>query len=1001
METKRTIVATFVATLFVCVNFISCKMFDDNLTYEHHEGNYLGVTEGRDKKVIPNDSLEYMTGIDAKMRFVGKDSVENSFVEVSHYEKAGDIADDERTSIWYQLPHFGSPVLYFENIDDTLFATTMGADSVVVDMDTLMGNWKASILAVKQDWDNTNASNDFFKHYTTTGSAAMRYAVESTDSCRGYEVPFERPTYKLTESTSYQDVTGVVYNNKTWEAVMRTSEVVVTFEIPEGFRMAGEAFQKALSVKNIAYFLRHVVNTDAEGLNYEAKFKAQGAELTTEIQQVSGSLVTRDNDEVSKSEDFALNINLEASMSQPDDVQVTSEEALSNVNYSHRLGNFTESAPVAEGVFSKVNFSAMDTIVLADTTITVVYAFEKYSWKEDFAYARIADREVRIVSEKNDARSNNKQVVNTVTVYVDITVEFEGIDRPAEKYTVQVSYDRVYTRPDNYKTVYQWMGYFLKLIQENDSKVIAEQADTLHKVVTNNDELESSTFKAYNLDLYVSLEGGDTVLVDEPFVATAQYVEDHPNKAAYKGADEDGINVLGTSDSQTLKMKGGNTLNLKWYQESLTKDGKTVGQNASYNGTTANNVTVSDPVMVDSSIVNGEIVKVYRLMANVPAVVNDPRNSNASFAPTRGGNGSTGFSVSAPFYQKVVEPDQLIAGSERIVTIEEPDGTNIKVTKQLFETWKIAGEILKDEKSAVMFSELEGINGDAIWVSNTNFVTTGAGLTCTGSGEYTNTSDNNYESYTNAFRYNVTDEKVFSLNGTNGVINDTVRGTMVITEKSYTIGEKTVLAGGIDQYVATSTIEGVYIVGSASVKHTASATKPLQEARAIPACSTNETGRILAAYFTVVPGHWNQAKNCFEDAAGVQYAIKNMLVVYENGATAVPFAYETSDVLVPSADDILNGNFVAGDFTDDFNSGYYSQVDKKWIPAIASDTDGGINYATATNPLARPVRNESLNMWNWRNGNHSTQLTGYTCVVDENSGVLTVSYNGTIIFEAK
>jgi len=999
MKTKRTL-ATFVAAFVCALLMTSCDMFEDYHSPEHQANLYANLTEGRDKKIIPNDSLEYMTGIDAKMRFVGKDSVENSFVEVSHYRKAGDIANDERTSIWYQLPHFGSPVLYFENIDDTLFTTAKGQDSVVVNIDTLMGNWKASVLATKQDWDNSNSNNDFFKHYTTTGSAAMRYAVAKTDTCAGYEVDFEKPTYELTESTSYQDVTGVVYNNKTWEAVMRTSEVVATFEIPEGFRISGEAFQKALSVKNIAYFLKHVVNTDAEGLNYEAKFNAQGAELTTEIQKVSGSLVTRDNDEVSKSEDFALNLNLEASMSQPDDVQVTSEEALSNINITHRLGNFTESAPVAEGVFSKTNFSAMDTIVLADTTITVVYAFEKYSWMNDFTYARIADREVRIESVKNDARSNNKVLVNTVTVYVDINVEFEGIDRPAEKYTVQVSYDRVYTRPDNYKTVYSWVGYFLKLIQENDSKVIAEQADTLHKTVTNNGELESSTFKAYNLDMYISLEGGDTVIVDAPFTATAQYVEDHPNKAAYKGADEDGINVLGTSDSQTLKMKGGNTLNLKWYQESLTKDGKTVAQNATYNGTTASNVTVSDPVMVDSSIVNGEIVKVYRLIANVPTNVNDPRNT-ASLAPTRG-SGSTGFSVSAPFYQKVVEADELIAGSERIVRTEEPDGKNIKVTEQLFETWKIAGEILKDEQSAVMFSELEGTDGDAIWVSNTNFVTTGAGLTCTGSGEYTNTSDNNYESYTNAFRYNVTDEKVFSLNGTNGVINDTVRGTMVITEKSYSISERTALAGGIDQYVATSTIEGVYTVGSASVKHTASATKPLQEARAIPDCSTNETGRILAAYFTVVPGHWNKYTNKFEDAAGAQYAIKNMLVVYENGATAVPFAYETSsDVLVPSADDILNGNFVAGDFTDDFNSGYYSQIDKKWIPAIASDTDGGINYATATNPLARPVRNESLNMWNWRNGNHSTQLTGYTCVVDENSGVLTVSYNGSIIFEGK
>lgn len=164
-------------------------------------------------------------------------------------------------------------------------------------------------------------------------------------------------------------------------------------------------------------------------------------------------------------------------------------------------------------------------------------------------------------------------------------------------------------------------------------------------------------------------------------------------------------------------------------------------------------------------------------------------------------------------------------------------------------------------------------------------------------------------------------------------------------------------------------------------------TKPIE--RIIP----ENWGKIIGAGISAVPA----------DQLNGQYAQKCLTIRTDKGAVAVVFSMEDA---APGVSSVLNGYFVKGNFGAEYNSGYFTTTANrgtyavgKWAPAIAKDLSDRIAYYK-DNTCVRNVRNTSLVIWNWREGNLSTVVDGYGFSVDSNS-MLTVTYNGKVVLELR
>lgn len=138
-------------------------------------------------------------------------------------------------------------------------------------------------------------------------------------------------------------------------------------------------------------------------------------------------------------------------------------------------------------------------------------------------------------------------------------------------------------------------------------------------------------------------------------------------------------------------------------------------------------------------------------------------------------------------------------------------------------------------------------------------------------------------------------------------------------------------------------------------------------------------GKIVGVGISAVPA---------DDVRGA-YAKKCMVIRCEYGAVAVTFDI---DEIVPDKEAIINGYFVEGNFNAEYNGGLY--VEDHWEPAISKDMSDRIAYYV-DDTCKRNIRNSTLKLWNWRDGNWSTVIDGYSFVVD-NNGVVSISYEGEL-----
>lgn len=944
---------------------------------------------GEKEQPVKGDTLIGFTFRDAREAFVDG-GVEYSFIHVNIYKNAGEKPEQVRRSIILPLMHTGVEPQYF-HFEDVAFTTSKG-DSEKKDSLMVAGEWTANYVALSQNWDAANVSGNSFAHSTMTGAATVIFKLTS-DSLKGYEVEFEAPSFTLSEKTlDNVEVIGLPYSGKTWDAVKYESVITAEFSIAEDM-LKGENANKSVEVSNLAFFLKHEVKTSLEEMAYVGQFKAEGAELSTILEKVSGKVITRDNNEVIKSETFDLGMVLSAQMSQPSNVVVASENELKDETFKHTLGVINSAAGQNDGMYAETGFAGIDTITLSDAEIVVPFGYNQWAWGDSvLAHAEIANREVTVNGVKNDELSTAAVTVYTVSVDYVVTVSFVGVVRENETYKLSVSYNRSYSLPDDWSHEFSQTGYTLSLKSESASRLGSkEQYNSVFHVIKNRGELYSSSTEKFALNLWASVQGGDTVIVASASKPSVLAIEDQPDKAGWVAqADSNGFAVRYTKDSQIIRLQGGNTIKYEWYNERQYKNDSPIWDYAEVSGNPTMNF--SEPVLVDSVLKGNKIEKIYRVNAEIlPKIV---ASNNAQKAAARGAaasNNVNDITISASVYQKVIVNDEFVEGSERIVTVVKKNGTALEWEKTLYETWTISGEIVKDKKSGVITPTLVGSNGEAIVVTNLNVTTSGNGLNATGAGNYVNNATNGAENWTNSFSYNAPASFDVTLNGTKGVKVETINTSFVIAENGQTIGSKSTVPG-FDVYPYAAKVMGTYTVENESIELSAEATRSLKMARNIP----DITGRKIATVgFSVVPAV--KSGNGYAYTSGRHNAIPCMTIGFEDGgAEAVLFQD------VPTIENVQNAYYVAGnyvsqntngDYVSDYNSGILTGG--HWVPAIAADKAFGISYSLPTKTDALSIKKESLAQWGW----NSTVLAGYSATVENN--VLTVWKGDTIVLEIK
>ena len=325
-----------------------------------------------------------------------------------------------------------------------------------------------------------------------------------------------------------------------------------------------------------------------------------------------------------------------------------------------------------------------------------------------------------------------------------------------------------------------------------------------------------------------------------------------------------------------------------------------------------------------------------------------------------------------------------------------PNGQGFDLTVVFYEEYEQDGVITKTLTDK-MGRGFDPQHTDDLTVSAfANPETTSNGATGGTRGTYSSTTRVGNGSRNNVRSYWYDDVKTISYNGQ----SVTFRGSATFDEVSSTVGSPSV-QGKNNVRPFTNKAKMVYTVRCDNKSESETITNEVKWNIIVPIPDNVPDlvpGKIKSAAITCVPANGDNASN-YADGSNKRNAIKTICIVTDEGAVAVPFAaWNNDNVVVPTNNEITNGNFVSGNYSTAYNSGYYKSG--KWVPAIAKDNSWGISYSIPSQENIRSIRNETLKQWNWRDGNYSVFVDGYTFDVDAN-GVLTVRYKGEVVLQCK
>lgn len=307
---------------------------------------------------------------------------------------------------------------------------------------------------------------------------------------------------------------------------------------------------------------------------------------------------------------------------------------------------------------------------------------------------------------------------------------------------------------------------------------------------------------------------------------------------------------------------------------------------------------------------------------------------------------------------------------------------------------------LVDEEYHSLYSTLKAQAGSDVYAENYSFTTTYNGkrnVTTTNGvdGNFTYVRENG-QVYSTMSNGSVKEDNIadYSFDKTivykNGNDTFTFNGSSVLSENTDPItaaGKK----GSYDAYAYSTTFNMAYSVDNISIANNVDAVK--RNILVINAINIDK-GKIKSIDITAVPGH-SIGDERFADGSDRQDALKNFAIHTETGVYNVQFVMSE---IIPSENQLKNlGTFTRGNY-DEYNSACDRGKNGVWVPAKTEDASDALRWRLEDGK-ARSVRLESLQQWNWRNGDYSTVVTGYTYTV--NNGVLTLKYNGNVVLIVK
>lgn len=782
-------------------------------------------------------------------------------------------------------------------------------------------------------------------------------------------------------------------------------------------------FFAAVVVAMIAAMVMNSCSEDSTYLGLETEFKSKSNADSVEI---SG-------------EDFVLQLDttvnnlftVEQKVSF-DRTLISGNEVISSMRLEYDLNCSVETNPqpnhyVAEEVLlqddqAEVSASAIDTTVTNVEEYVDLYscsrdyyvtfkAGERIKYTAKWQYIEAAGKvmahaepydlafdSLATIKDTKLSESGDSLVYNT-NLYVQVKEKQEN-----KEYTIRTPWNRIYKNgevPAVLETVLENKGYqaeFQVASLALETKLQEVSGDLV--VYKNGTEEVSRDAFLKSINLEALFTQPNRVYVDSEEQLTDVSLTNSSHSADYLTKSENGLFVTSnTSLKYNFKFNEGEAIAANVAYEKLSYEDEDFTYSMIKN-VRFNNSEVSENVAASSDELKVVNVTLY---FDVEVERKDP-------IATRTAEEVTTYTVAVPYeraFEMEVATDELVDKRYENVSREIVDANTEKISWTEIEEWSLSGE----KSRTISFNLYRHFNEPKlqwIYTANNQYTTVASGSSLVNENsskngnwtittrymKYVSTANNGVDPFQNVYSYDIqkavyTDE-YYTLSFDYANWNISEAGSSV----SATPTREVVDGTEFDVYNYVNNINTVYSVTGDSYNASA---KSEAKIAVLPKTIPASWGKILGAAISAVPA---------DDEAVGDYAKKCLIIRTENGAVAVPFSMNAT---LPEVSSILNGYFVEGNFGTEYNSGYFtttvnhgSYIVGAWAPAIAEyrSDEYPIVYNSDVNTPVRSLSKYILAMWNWRSGNFTHVVDGYSFSASEN-GVLTITYNGDTVMQLR
>lgn len=743
-----------------------------------------------------------------------------------------------------------------------------------------------------------------------------------------------------------------------------------------------------------------------ENESYTAEFDTTACELFTVRQEISGEEVLYNNNQELSRSSFTRDLNLNAKFSVNPEVRYVSEEnGIEEISLSSSSKDERTSSNEEDGRFTTTSYEqSYEFLFNGGEKVSVATIYQKLAYGDTtFNYASIKN-----ISFKEATTQKVKTVDSTIcniNLFFDVEVE-DNNSKSVETFVVRVPMTRIYKPgeiiPDEYTTLVENTDYEAEFAVASLALETKLQEVSGELVTYKNGEEEISRdafLKALNLEALFTQPERVYVESEEQLTAVSLTNSGHSSDIVKRTADGRFVTASTSLD-----------YNFKFNEGEAVKAG-VVYENLAYGDTTfvyssIRNIRFNRSEVAENANASSDELRVVNvtLYFDVEVEREDP------MATTKAAEDVTTYTVAVPYERALeIEPvvDEIIGKRYEDVSRVVVDANTERISWTEVEIWSVSGEKSR-EISLNLYRHFSEPALQWIYTANNQYTTVANGSsiineTSSQQGnwtvttrymQYSSTANNGVDMFQNLYSYDlqkaVYSDEYYTLSFDYADWNISEAGSSV----SSTPTSQNINGTVYDVYDYVNNVNTVYSVTGDSYNASA---KSEAKIAILPKSLPENWGKILGAAISAVPA---------DDEAVGDYAKKCLVIRMENGAVAVPFSMDNT---TPELESILSGYFVEGNFGEEYNSGYFttsanhgSYAVGKWAPAIAKyySDEYPILYYSDVNTPARSLSKYILAMWNWRGGNFSHVVDGYTFSVSE-SGVLTINYNGQVVMQLR